>query len=119
VTDRAEPGFGLEATNRAMFLHRARDKGIRMTPHTEVTSIDADGVAIFDVLNGTVGRIEPLDMVVPVWPRASRDDLYFQLVDRAATLPAARPEILRIGDASAPRLLQTVLLEAHTKAMVL
>ena len=119
VTSRPEPGFGLEATNRAMFLQRARDKGIRMTPHTEVLSIDADGVTVLDVLNGTERRIAPLDLVVPVWPRASRDDLFFELLDRVETLEGARPEILRIGDASAPRLIQTILLEAHQKAMVL
>ena len=119
VTSRPEPGFGLEATNRAMFLQRARAKGIRMTPHTEVLSIDADGVTVLDVLNGTERRIAPLDLVVPVWPRASRDDLFFELLDRVETLEGARPEILRIGDASAPRLIQTILLEAHQKAMVL
>ena len=114
-----EPGFGLEATNRAMFLQRARDKGIRMTPLTEVLSIDATGVTVRDILTGGERRIEPLDVVVPVWPRASRDDLYFELLDRLEATDGPRPEILRIGDASAPRLIQTVMLEAHQKAMVL
>ncbi len=84
VTDRPEPGFGLEATNRAMFLRRARDKRIRMTPLTTVVSIDASGVEVEGVLDGQRRRIEPLDVVIPVWPRVSRDDLYFELVDRLA-----------------------------------
>ena len=117
VTARTEPGFGLEASTRAMFLQRAREKGIRMTALTEVTAIDEGGVAVVDALNGTARRIEA-DAVVPVWPRASRDDLYFALADRVAALPPdARPELFRIGDASAPRLIQTVILEAHQVAM--
>jgi 2,4-dienoyl-CoA reductase-like NADH-dependent reductase (Old Yellow Enzyme family) len=119
VTDRPEPGFGLEATNRAMFLQRARAKGIRMTPLTEVRSLDAKGAIVVDVLNGTERRIGPVDVVVPVWPRASRDDLYFALLDRIAAGIRRAPEVLRIGDASAPRLIQNVLLEAHQIVMEL
>ncbi len=117
VTDRPEPGFALEATNRAMFLQRARTKGIRMTPLTEIRSIDADGVTVLDILNGIERRIGPLDVVVPVWPRASRDDLYFALLDRVAAAKGPAPEVLRIGDASAPRLIQSVMLEAHQIVM--
>ena len=113
------PGFGLEATNRAMFLERARHKGIRMTPLTEVMAIDDEGVTVLDILNGIERRIEPLDVVIPVWPRASRDDLYFQLLDRLEGDGGLTLELLRIGDASAPRLIQSVLLEAHQKAMEL
>ena len=119
VTARPEPGFGLEATNRAMFLERARHKGIRMTPLTEVMAIDDEGVTVLDILNGIERRIEPLDVVIPVWPRASRDDLYFQLLDRLEGDGGLTLELLRIGDASAPRLIQSVLLEAHQKAMEL
>ena len=115
VTSRPEPGFGLEATNRAMFLQRAKAKGIRMTPLTEVRSIDERGVVVEDVLNGEERRIEPLDVVVPVWPRASRDDLFFALKERLEGIDG--PLVLRIGDASAPRLIQSVLLEAHQVGM--
>jgi 2,4-dienoyl-CoA reductase-like NADH-dependent reductase (Old Yellow Enzyme family) len=117
VTARPEPGFGLEATNRAMFLQRARKKGIRMTPLTEVRAIDDRGVTVEDILNGGARRIEPLDVVIPVWPRVSRDDLYFELVARLEG--ATHPEIIRLGDASAPRLIESVLLEAHQIAMEL
>ncbi len=117
VTARSEPGFGLEATNRAMFLQRARKKGIRMTPHTEVRAIDDQGVRVQDILNGDERRIEPLDVVIPVWPRVSRDDLFFDLVARLDG--ATHPEVIRLGDASAPRLIESVLLEAHQIAMEL
>ena len=86
-------------------------------PLTEVRSIDADGATVVDVLNGTERHIGPVDVVVPVWPRASRDDLYFALLDRIADGGAAGPDVLRIGDASAPRLIQSILLEAHQIVM--
>jgi hypothetical protein len=117
VTARPEPGFGLEATNRAMFLQRARAKGIRMTPLTEVRSIDADGVTVEDMLNGGERRIGPLDVVVPVWPRVSRDDVYFGLIGRLEGTTG--PQVIRLGDASAPRLIEAILLEAHQVAMEL
>jgi len=88
-----------------------------MTPLTEVRSIDADGATVVDVLNGTERRIAPVDVVVPVWPRASRDDLYFALLDRIAAGEGPAPQVLRIGDASAPRLIQSILLEAHQIVM--
>ena len=119
VTDRPEPGFGLEATNRAMFLQRARTKGIRMTPLTEVESIDGDTVTVTDILNGIERRIGPFDVIVPVWPRSSRDDLYFELLDRLESAAGPSPLVIRIGDASAPRLIQSILLEAHQIVMEL
>ena len=57
------------------------------------------------------------DIVVPVYPRVSRDDLYFQLVDGLGDRDDIRVE--RIGDASVPRMIQTVLLESHQLAMQL
>jgi len=74
---------------------------------------------VVDVLNRDERRIEPLDVVIPVWPRASRDDLYFELLDRLEAIEGKHPEVIRLGDASAPRLIQTVILEAHQMAMVL
>ena len=117
VTSRSEVGFGLEATNKVMFHQRAREKRIRLTPSTEVESIDGDGVTVRDLLTGDERRIAPVDLVVPVFPRVSRDDLYFQLLDQLGDSSAAT--VLRIGDASAPRLIQTIMLEAQQIAMEL
>jgi 2,4-dienoyl-CoA reductase-like NADH-dependent reductase (Old Yellow Enzyme family) len=115
VTNRAEVGFGLEATNKVMFHQRARDKSMRLTPSVEVLRIEDSAVVVVDLLTGVERRIEPLDVVVPVYPRASRDDLYFELLDRLGD--ATSPSVMRIGDASAPRLIQTILLEAHQIGM--
>jgi hypothetical protein len=117
VTSLAEVGFGLEATNKVMFHQRAREKGIRLTPSVDVRSIDDDGVVVVELLTGTERRIGDLDVVVPVYPRASRDDLYFQLLDRLGDDPAIT--VMRIGDASAPRMIQTIMLEAQQIGMEL
>ncbi len=58
-----------------------------------------------------------VDAVVPVYPRASRDDLYFQLLDELGE--DASVNVVRIGDASTPRLVQTIMLEAQQVAMEL
>ena len=59
--------------------------------------------------------MDGLDAVVPVYPRVSRDDLYFQVVDALGERDDIRVE--RIGDASVPRMVQTNILEAHQLAM--
>ena len=88
-----------------------------MTPLTKVLAIDDRGVTVEDILNGGERRIEPLDVIIPVWPRVSRDDLFFELIGRLEG--ATHPEVIRLGDASAPRLIESVLLEAHQIAMEL
>jgi hypothetical protein len=69
------------------------------------------------MLNGGERRIGPFDVVVPVWPRVSRDDVYFGLMGRLEG--TAGPQVIRLGDASAPRLIEAILLEAHQVAMEL
>ena len=117
VTSRPEVGFGLEPTNKVMFHQRARAKGIVMTPNVEVRSIEDDGIVAVDGLSGDERRITGFDLIVPVYPRASRDDLYFQLVDRLGD--DASVTVMRIGDASAPRMIQAIMLEAQQIAMEL
>ncbi len=115
VTSRAEVGFGLEPTNRVMFHQRARDKGIRLTPNTRVLAIEDEGAAAVDLLSGAERTITGFDFVVPVYPRASNDDLYFRLIEHLGDESVVTVE--RIGDASAPRMLQSVILEAQQVAM--
>jgi len=117
VTSRVEVGFGLEATNKVMFHQRARDKRIVLSPSVEVLAIEEAGVAVEDLLSGARRRIDGVDLVVPVYPRVSRDDLYFMLLDRLGE--DSDVYIARVGDASSPRLLQTILLEAQHVGMTL
>lgn len=111
VTARPIPAFGLEAINREFFMQRAKAKGIKLSPLVEVRAIDERGVDAVDVLTGSPRRIEGTDFVVPVFPRRSRDDLYFGLLDRVADRTDI--EIRRIGDAAAPRLIQSAIHQAH------
>jgi hypothetical protein len=115
VTSRPQVGFGMEATNRVMFHQRAREKGIALVPNVRVAAIEADGVRLVDQLTREERRVTGQGIVVPVYPRVSRDDLYFQLIDGLGTRDDIRVE--RIGDASVPRMIQTILLEAHQLAM--
>jgi 2,4-dienoyl-CoA reductase-like NADH-dependent reductase (Old Yellow Enzyme family) len=115
VTSRPQVGFGLEATNRVMFHQRARDKGIALVPNVRVAAIEGNGVRLVDQLSREDRRVDGLDVVVPVYPRVSRDDLYFEVVDALGERDDIRVE--RIGDASVPRMVQTIILEAHQLAM--
>jgi hypothetical protein len=115
VTTRAEVGFSLEATNKVLFHQRAREKGIRLTPSIAIRAIEEGAVVVEERLTGAVRRIIGIDAVVPAYPRASRDNLYFALLDRLEG--DAQISVERVGDASAPRLIQTVMLEAHRIGM--
>ncbi|MET0772580.1 MAG: FAD-dependent oxidoreductase, partial [Candidatus Limnocylindrales bacterium] len=117
VTSRPQVGFGMEATNRVMFHQRAREKGIALVPNVRVAAIEAAGVRMVDQLTREQLRPTDVDVVVPVYPRVSRDDLYFQLADAIGDRDDIRVE--RIGDASVPRMIQTILLESHQLAMQL
>ena len=56
ITSRVEVGFGLEATNKVMFHQRAREKGILMSPSTQVHAIDDAGVDVEELLSGARRR---------------------------------------------------------------
>ena len=111
ITARPMPGFGLEAINREFYLQRAKEKGIRLTPFLDAQSIDVAGVTVVDVLSGVERRIESIDYVVPVYPRRSINDVYFDLLDRVGDRTDIA--IRRIGDAAAPRLIQSAILQGH------
>jgi len=118
ITPRHMIGYALEDTNFALFVQRCGQKGIRLRPFTDLLLIEEDRVKMVDVL-GQDERWEPYDAVVPVYPRRSRDDIYFQLLQRLNSNDGAEVRLERTGDAAAPRLVQSVLLEAHEMAVSL
>ena len=73
-------------------------------------------VEVLDVEPTLGDREQEVDAVVPVYPRRSRDDLYFELLDRVAE---GEVQVERVGDAAEPRLMQMVILEAHKLALAL
>jgi hypothetical protein len=113
ITPRHTIGYDLEDTNFALFVQRCGKKGIRLRPFTDLLAIEDESVKLVDVLD-LQERWEPYDAVVPVYPRRSRDDIYFQLLQRLSSDGrTGEIRLERTGDAAAPRLVQSVLLEAH------
>jgi 2,4-dienoyl-CoA reductase-like NADH-dependent reductase (Old Yellow Enzyme family) len=116
VTARHIPGFGLEATNLALFLERAKEKQLKLSPYTRLHAVDADGVDVVEELTGAARRISGVDFVVPAYPRRSRSDLYLELLERVA---GSDVEVLRVGEASSPGLIERVITESQKLAMEL
>lgn len=117
VTTRSSVGSELEGTNHAMFMQRAGRSGIALRPLTGVRAIEPGRALLVDMLTGEESWLE-VDAVVPVGWRRSRDDLYYRLQDLVQQSGAA-VQVERVGDASAARMVQTVLLEAQQMATVL
>jgi len=110
ATNRANVGIDLESTNLALFIQRAVAKNITFTPLTELIAVESGRVRLKESLTGRERWVE-VDAIVPVHPRRSRDDLYFELKDRLGDADDVLVE--RLGDAAAPRLIQLVLSECH------
>ena len=123
-------GAELEGGARTLFQRRAAIKRIRLSPNSVVGEIaegrvrvsavfssgDDAGWGKYVLIPGDDRWIEDVDWVVAVIGRRSREDLFLKLKS-APELLAARIE--RVGDCVAPRLLQSVILEAFTLAAAL
>ena len=123
-------GAELEGGARTLFQRRAAIKRIRLSPNSVVDEIaegrvrvstvfssgDDAGWGKYVLIPGDDRWIEDVDWVVAVIGRRSREDLFLKLKS-APELLAARIE--RVGDCVAPRLLQSVILEAFTLAAAL
>lgn len=112
ATRRHTVASDMEAANFELFGERCREKKIQLRPLTDVIAIERDRVALLDLVT-TERHWEPYDAVVPVYPRRSRDDIYFELRDLLVSDDDTGVYVERIGDAAAPRLIQSNLVEAH------
>ena len=123
-------GAELESGARTLFQRRAAIKGVRLTPNTAVTGItdrrvrvsavfshgDNSGWGKYILVPGDDRWIEDVDWVVASIGRRSREDLFLA----CKTSPdLAKARIERVGDCVAPRLLQSVILEAFMLATAL
>ena len=123
----AAVGAELESGTRTLFQRRAAIKGIRLTTNSAVTAIAERRVCVYAVFSGGDDAgwgkyvlipgderwIEDVDWVVASVGRRSREDLF--LAFKAAP-ELSGVNIERVGDCVAPRLLQSVMLEAFTLA---
>ena len=120
-------GSELEGGARTLFQRRAAIKGIRLSPNSVLVEIAPRRVQVAAVFSsgndtgwgkyvlipGDERWIEDVDWVVAVVGRRSREDLY---LDLKAAPELAGVRIERVGDCVAPRLIQSVILEAFTLA---
>jgi 2,4-dienoyl-CoA reductase-like NADH-dependent reductase (Old Yellow Enzyme family) len=120
----------LEAGARTLFQRRAAIKEIELRPNFVVTAIaerrvqisavfskgDSAGWGKYVLIPGDERWIEDVDWVVAVVGRRSREDLFLAFKS-SPELDGVRIE--RVGDCVAPRLLQSVILEAFSFAAAL
>jgi pyruvate/2-oxoglutarate dehydrogenase complex dihydrolipoamide dehydrogenase (E3) component len=123
-------GAELEGGTRTLFQRRAAIKGMRLTPNTAVAKIadrrvrvsavfshgDDAGWGKYVLIPGDDRWIEDVDWVVASIGRRSREDIFLAF---KATPELSQTRIERVGDCVAPRLLQSVILEAFTLAAAL
>ena len=123
-------GAELEGGARTLFQRRAAIKGVKLTPNTLVSEIaerrvrvsavfssgDDAGWGKYVLIPGDDRWIEDVDWVVASLGRRSREDVYLAF---RASPELAGARVQRVGDCVAPRLLQSVILEAFTLAAAL
>lgn len=111
VTSRTMVGGDLEGANQHLFIERAIAKSIKIIPSTNVKSISNGGVELESQLDPTnIWTIE-CDSVVPILGRNSEESLYIELADLDKSQPLSF-ELIRVGDAAAPRILESIIYEA-------
>lgn len=111
ISARPIVGAELEGTNMAMFMQRVAEKDITLRPLTALKRVEPGRALVADGVTGAEEWLE-VDVVVPVYSRRSRDDLYYRLLDLVEET-GREVRVERVGDAAAARLIQAVLLEAH------
>lgn len=94
-------GSSCDTAGRVLWHRRAIERGIVVSPNVELLEVVPGGALVGDLLLGSTRAIAA-DVVVPVFARRSREDLYLQLVAECG----GEIDLLRVGDCVAPRLLQ-------------
>ena len=112
ITDREVAGSDLDGSNRTLFYQRAGQKGITLTPFTDLMDITASAARIRNALTNEENWVQ-IDAVVPVYGRRSREDLYLQLTAREGSPLRSGTRVERVGDCVAPRLLRSNISEAY------
>jgi thioredoxin reductase len=106
VSRQFHPAIDFGLTNTVALYRRLFRKGVELTPHTDLRSIEGDEVVLFNYYNDRERVVRDLDMVVIVTPSAPNDSLI-------APLRAAGLEVHAIGDCVAPRDIEDAVYEGH------
>jgi thioredoxin reductase len=111
VTSRSMVGGDLEGANQHLFVERAVKKSIKIITNTTLLSISEGCVELRSSLEPeNIWKIV-CDSVVPVIGRDSEENLYIELSELDGDLSPSY-ELLRVGDAVAPRILESIIYEA-------
>jgi 2,4-dienoyl-CoA reductase-like NADH-dependent reductase (Old Yellow Enzyme family) len=130
VTPDAMVGGDIESGTRTLFYRRAAIKGIAIRSGFALKAIEPGRVTVAPVFSGAgtqgFGRyllvageeqvIEGFDFVVAIIGRRSREDLYHRCRE-SALLEGVTIE--RVGDAVAPRLIESNIAEAYTTGLTI
>ena len=106
VSRQFHPAIDFGLTNTVALYRRLFRKGVELTPHTDLRSIEGDEVVLFNYYNDRERVVKGLDMVVIVTPPTPNDSLI-------APLRAAGLEVHAIGDCVAPRDIEDAVYEGH------
>jgi 2,4-dienoyl-CoA reductase-like NADH-dependent reductase (Old Yellow Enzyme family) len=102
--------FGL--TNTVSLYRRLHRKGVVLTPHHELHSIDGAAATLVNCYSGSRRMLEGLDTVVFVTPSVPNDGLVSELKEIGLPVHA-------IGDCVAPRDIEIATVEGHSVAVAL
>jgi 2,4-dienoyl-CoA reductase-like NADH-dependent reductase (Old Yellow Enzyme family) len=128
VTPDAMVGGDIESGTRTLFYRRAAIKGIAIRSGMALKRIEPGRVVVTPVFSGAgvqgFGRyllvageevvIEGFDSVVAIIGRRSREDLYHRCRESALLVGV---QVQRVGDAVAPRLIESNIAEAFAAGM--
>lgn len=109
VTRNFHPAVYLGLTNTITLYRRILTKGVAFTPHHDLRAVEGASARLINIYSGVERAIDDLDMVVLVTARTSRDDL-------ALSLAPAGIETRVVGDAIAPRDIESAVSDGHRAA---
>ncbi len=111
ITSRSMVGGDLEGANQHLFVERAVKKSIKILTNSSLLSISNSGVELKSSMDPNNSFKIPCDAVVPIIGRNSEENLYIELVDLDG-IKVPEYELIRVGDAIAPRTLELIIYEA-------
>jgi mycofactocin system FadH/OYE family oxidoreductase 2 len=106
------PGQDVGVTSIVPLYTRLFQKGVTLTPHTELVAVEGSTVVVANSFTGVERRIDGVDTVVLSMGSRSTDAIYRALRNRVAALHA-------IGDCVAPRGIHQAILEGTRVARVI
>ncbi|KYH31690.1 FAD-dependent oxidoreductase [Neomoorella mulderi] len=95
-------GQGLEPSNRVMLYQRLFTMDVIMTPHHEVTAIKGKTATLKNVYSGQEVEMSDYDTFIYVIHNRSHEELYYALKGKC-------PELYRVGDCVAPRMIEQAI----------